>query len=53
MQSVKGGFSFRLNKNLKIKRDVWQTSLLVGQADQSDIYRSARRPPEEDQSHIA
>jgi putative transposase len=26
MQFVKGGFSFRLNKNLKVKRDVWQPS---------------------------
>jgi REP-associated tyrosine transposase len=26
MQLIKGGFSFRLNKNLKVKREVWQTS---------------------------
>jgi putative transposase len=28
MQFVKGGFTFRLNKNLKVKREVWQTSFL-------------------------
>jgi putative transposase len=28
MQLIKGGFSFRLNKNLKVKREVWQTSFL-------------------------
>ena len=28
MQLVKGGFSFRLNKNLKVKREVWQPSFL-------------------------
>jgi putative transposase len=28
MQFVKGGFSFRLNKTLKVKREVWQTSFL-------------------------
>jgi putative transposase len=28
MQFVKGGFSFQLNKNLKVKREVWQTSFL-------------------------
>jgi len=26
MQFVKGGFSFQLNKNLKVKRDIWQPS---------------------------
>jgi len=26
MQLVKGGFSFQLNKNLKVKRDIWQPS---------------------------
>jgi putative transposase len=28
MQFIKGGFSFRLNKSLKNKRDVWQPSFL-------------------------
>ena len=28
MQFVKGGFAFRLNKNLRSKKDVWQTSFL-------------------------
>jgi putative transposase len=28
MQFVKGGFSFRLNKTLKVKREVWQSSFL-------------------------
>jgi hypothetical protein len=28
MQLVKGGFSFRLNKSLKVKREVWQPSFL-------------------------
>jgi len=28
LQLIKGGFSFRLNKSLKVKRDVWQTSFL-------------------------
>jgi putative transposase len=28
VQFVKGGFSFQLNKNLKAKRDVWQTSFV-------------------------
>jgi putative transposase len=28
MQFVKGGFSFRLNKTLKVKREAWQTSFL-------------------------
>jgi putative transposase len=28
MQFVKGGFSFRLNKNLKVKREIWQPSFL-------------------------
>ncbi len=28
MQFAKGGFSFRLNKNLRSKRDVWQTSFV-------------------------
>ena len=28
MQFAKGGFSFRLNKNLKVKREVWQPSFL-------------------------
>jgi putative transposase len=28
MQFIKGGFSFRLNKSLKAKREVWQTSFL-------------------------
>jgi putative transposase len=28
MQLMKGGFSFRLNKNLKVKREVWQTSFM-------------------------
>jgi putative transposase len=28
MQLVKGGFSFQLNKNLKAKREVWQTSFV-------------------------
>ena len=28
MQYVKGGFSFQLNKNLKAKREVWQTSFV-------------------------
>ena len=28
MQFVKGGFSFQLNKSLKIKREVWQTSFV-------------------------
>jgi REP element-mobilizing transposase RayT len=27
MQLVKGGSSFRLNKNLKAKRDLWQPQL--------------------------
>lgn len=26
MQFIKGGFSFQLNKNLRFKREVWQTS---------------------------
>ena len=26
MQCVKGGFSFQRNKNLKVKRDIWQPS---------------------------
>ena len=28
LQLVKGGFSFRFNKNLKVKRDVWQPSFM-------------------------
>jgi putative transposase len=28
MQLIKGGFSFQLNKNLKVKRDPWQPSFL-------------------------
>ena len=28
MQLIKGGFSFQLNKNLKVKRDVWQPSFM-------------------------
>ena len=28
IQFVKGGFSFRLNKSLKVKREIWQTSFL-------------------------
>ena len=28
MQFVKGGFSFRLNKSLKVKREVWQPSFV-------------------------
>jgi putative transposase len=28
MQLIKGGFSFRLNKNLKVKQEVWQPSFL-------------------------
>jgi len=28
MQLVKGGFSFRLNKSLKVKREVWQPSFV-------------------------
>jgi putative transposase len=28
MQFVKGGFSFRLNQSLKVKREVWQPSFL-------------------------
>ena len=28
MQFVKGGFSFPLNKSLKVKREVWQPSFL-------------------------
>jgi putative transposase len=28
MQFAKGGFSFRLNKNLRSNRDVWQTSFV-------------------------
>jgi putative transposase len=28
IQFVKGGFSFRLNKSLKVKREVWQPSFL-------------------------
>ena len=28
MQFVKGGFSFRLNKSLKVKREIWQPSFL-------------------------
>jgi len=28
MQLMKGGFSFRLNENLKAKRDVWQPSFM-------------------------
>ena len=28
MQFIKGGFSFRLNKSLKVKREVWQTSFV-------------------------
>src|SRR6516225_8846655 len=28
MQFVKGGFSFRLNENLKVKRNVWQPSFM-------------------------
>jgi len=28
MQLMKGGFSFRLNENLKVKRDVWQPSFM-------------------------
>src|ERR1700704_3320925 len=26
MQLIKGGFSFQLNKNLRVKREVWQPS---------------------------
>ncbi len=28
MQLMKGGFSFRLNNNLKVKRDIWQPSFM-------------------------
>jgi putative transposase len=28
MQLIKGGFSFQLNKNLRVKRDTWQPSFL-------------------------
>jgi putative transposase len=28
VQFVKGGFSFQLNRSLKVKRDVWQTSFV-------------------------
>jgi putative transposase len=28
IQFVKGGFSFQLNRSLKVKRDVWQTSFV-------------------------
>jgi len=28
MQLIKGGFSFRLNKNLKAKKEAWQTSFM-------------------------
>ena len=28
MQLIKGGFSFRFNVNLKLKRDIWQPSFL-------------------------
>ena len=28
VQFIKGGFSFRLNKGLKLKREVWQTSFV-------------------------
>jgi hypothetical protein len=28
MQLMKGGFSFRLNKNLRVKREVWQPSFM-------------------------
>ncbi len=28
IQFVKGGFSFQLNKGLKVKREVWQTSFV-------------------------
>jgi putative transposase len=28
LQLIKGGFSFRLNKNLKVKKEVWQPSFL-------------------------
>ena len=28
MQSIKGGFSFQLNRHLKAKRDVWQPSFM-------------------------
>jgi hypothetical protein len=26
MQCIKGGFSFQLNKNLKVKKEIWQPS---------------------------
>ena len=28
MQCIKGGFSFQLNKNLRVKKDIWQPSFL-------------------------
>jgi putative transposase len=28
LQLMKGGFSFRLNNNLKVKRDIWQPSFM-------------------------
>jgi putative transposase len=39
MQFVKGGFSFRLNQNLKKKREVWQPSFLDRRVRDSIEYK--------------
>src|SRR5262249_47883271 len=43
IQFIKGGFSFRLNKSLRIKREVWQTSFLDRRVRDSLEYEGFQR----------
>ena len=42
MQLVKGGFSFQLNKGLKVKREVWQPSFMDRRVRDSLEYQKFR-----------
>jgi putative transposase len=42
MQCIKGGFSFQLNKNLRVKKDVWQPSFLTGGSETHSNTRSSK-----------